>query len=169
MLHRARLCLQRHARIDPVAGHGVRGVSLIAHHLDELAAHIFHSLARDALVVGIGELWVEALPTVRLAVTDKVTWRGGAVKRDDRAKLQTVPSPPLDIGLVAECADHQHTGALLRVGFFARENRHLREVSRRDGVLTEQTLVPHIIGMRGNANACGYQFGTRRRYHEGIW
>ena len=137
-------------------------VSLVAHHLHDLAANVLHPLAGDALVVGVGDVWVETLPAVSLSEVDEGSWRGRAVRRNNRAKFQTVPSPPFNIGLIAKCADHQHASALFRVGFFAREDRHLREVAWRHCMLTKQSLVSLVVGVRGNSHTCGNQLRASR-------
>ena len=79
MLNGTRFGLQRHALIDLATSHGVRGVSRIAHHVHHLASHLFHPPSRDTLIVGVGETCVEALPSIRLSVRDKVSRRCGSI------------------------------------------------------------------------------------------
>ena len=162
MLNGARFGLQRHALINLATFHGVCRVSRISHHADHLTSHLFHAPSRDALIVGVGELCVKALPSVGLTVGHEVTWRGGAIPRNHGAKFEPIAPPPINIRLVAEGADHQNAGALLRIGLVASEDRYLREESGCNGVLAEQTLISLVVRVRRHADACGNQLRSRR-------
>ena len=72
------------------------------------------------------------------AVWYECAWCGFAVAGNHWPEFEIVGAPPLDIGVVTECAEHEDAGTLFGVGFLAGEDGDFGEESGGDGVLAEE-------------------------------
>ena len=95
------------------------------------------------------------------SVWDECAGCGFAVAGDHRTEFEVVGSPPFDVGVVTECAEHEDACALVGVSLFAREDWDFGVEAWGDGVLAEEGLEAFIVGMCGDGDACGDHFGAR--------
>jgi len=104
------------------------------------------------------------IPLVRGRTFQEIDATGEpAVALHELAQSESLFAPPLDVGGVAEGADHQDAGALLGVDLLRREDRHRHAEERRQRALAEERAMARVVGMRGDADARRKQLGTRRR------
>ena len=88
-------------------------------------------------------------------------------RADQLAQRQALRAPELDVGLVAERADHQDARALLGIG--VRRWRRIGTGARNSGVtarLAEERAVARVVGMRDHGHARAEQLRARGRDHE---
>ena len=136
-----------------LAGGAARGVAQQLHHG---LAGLFDVLARDLGVAAVGRIGVDAGE----GLAPEAHRREAAVAADELAEGQPLAPPPLEVGGVAEGADHQDAGALLGIGELAGEDRHRHPEERGHRVAAEQVAVATVFGVGGHADAGRQQLGA---------
>ena len=156
VLDRARLAVQRRA----AAPSRCRPARAAARRCAVRACLSF--LPGELGVGAVGGVGVAALP----ALAAELDRREPPVALHDLAQRQPLLAPPLDVGGVAEGADHQDAGALLGVDLLGREDRHRHAEERRQRALAEERVVARVVRVRGDADAGRQQLGARGRDRE---
>ena len=122
------------------------------------------TLAGEFRVIAVGPLGIAALETLRA----EFHLPHPAVVPDQDSRLQILFPPPLHVALVAEGADHQDSGALLRVCLLTGKDRNWRRKERGHGTLSEEVAVTCILWMGRDPHAGGEQLGSSGGDHEGF-
>ena len=83
-----------------------------------------------------------------------------SVAADDRSSWEVQLAPPQHVGEIAEGTDHGDASALVDLRQFVRADRHFDIEQRSAHGGAEEWLVPLVVGMCDECDACGNQFGA---------
>ena len=147
--------------LDRVA-HGLRLADQpagVAKQLGDLLACLHDALALELRVGGVGGRGVPARKGLLVEAHRSDPTVGG----EQLTEWQPATAPELDVGQVAERADHQDARAPLGVRVLRRKNRHGRAEQRNDRLLAEDRPVALVVGVGDDRNARAEQLGSRRR------
>ena len=86
----------------------------------------------------------------------------GTVRLNDGSHRQFEFAPPRDVCDVAERADHRDAAPLLGIGKRVCLHRHGHVEQRCHHLRSKQWLIPRIVGMRDERDACRNQFRSGR-------